>query len=167
MCAASCESNKLLLTLPDAAGKAKVRNQCKECKWGLAQENGLCGACGDTWHTISYEGLRADTNYMGRTLFIGNLQFDKYDEHRPQDLVSLVHGKFPEGEGKPAIINARARKGGLRGRHGYYRKVFKTFAHIKFQQVQHARRALDLLHESEDHGRRLKAYPAVVQGSYL
>ena len=149
-----CESNKLLLTLPDAGGKAKQ------------QVAAAVARCGDTWHTIAYERLREDTNYTDRTLFIGNLRYDKYDYFKDQALVSLVHGKFPEGEEKPAIIHARARKGGRRAPHGYYKKVFRTFAHIQFQQVQHARRALDLLHESEDHGRRLKAYPAVVQGSW-
>ena len=103
--------------------------------------------------------MREDTTYTDKVLFIGNLQHDKYETTRPgghaaPDLEFLVHSKIPDAE----IIPTRLGRGG-----GGEPGVNKTFGHVEFKQVKDALLALDRLHESEDHGRYLRAYPAVVR----
>ena len=142
---------------------------------GAAQRNGLCikcfkeaanltwsDVCGDRWPDYVWP----DTQYMPRTLFIGNLPYD----WEAKDVTSWIHQIV---DIQPDCFWVHPK----RGRHWAWNKVFKRFAFVDFDLVFSALKVLDEAtrrelffqgREADDlpGGRRVAiVYPAVVRNS--
>ena len=181
-----CRQCWLNANCPDENGKAAPTCTTPNCGGylrtkGVAWRNNLCmrcfqqaakqtwsDVCGDRWPDYVWP----DTQYMPKTLFIGNLPYD----WEVKDVTSWIHQIAPylHTTGKPDCFWVHPK----RGRHWAWNKVFKRFAFVDFDLVCSACKVLDEAttreffffqgREADDlpGGRRVAIiYPAVVFNS--
>ena len=134
-------------------GPSLANQLCMSCFWTEAEK---------TWRSVLPD-LPEDIEFEDTTLFIGNLDY-KCEAHEVEALVRHELGRRSD---LPDNFAVRLAKGGLQGDHGINKKVFKHFAHIKFDIVDDAYKMLRKCSGLYFRERELKVHPAVKRGTCM
>ena len=131
------------------------------------RSNQLCKACfteeeQKTWHTIC-PLLSKEYGWTDKTLFLGNLNY----KCEKLDLEVFVRQQLERPPDLPDNFKVKLVRGGLQGDHGAPKKVFKHFAFVICDLVAVAYLLLQKCDGVEFQGRKVKAHPAVIPGSWM
>ena len=162
-------------------------DRCKKCgtpvrQHGLARYFNLCQKCyikqkaidsieeAKTWSDVlgdlaPFEFELEGRKYSHSTVYVGNIDYKITSEALwalVDDWCMAFSGRLAlEDDRKDnSIINVKRCKY-LRGGHGLWNKLFKTFAYVEFAQVKHAKSFYEYVDGATHRGRRLVAYPAL------
>ena len=76
-----------------------------------------------------------------------------------RDVVNNIVG---DGDSLRHTPRLRRGKGQLKGKHGVYEKVYKTFAFAEFKNADDAKAVMEKIHGFQLDGRAVVAHPAVI-----
>ena len=147
--------------------------ECSNCRgWlrrkGPARKEALCQKCFEesvpdeseslpkTWREACQEVLDPDTNYSRSTLFLGNLHWSTFTSER-----DVVNNIVRDGGTLRRMPRLKRGKAQLKGMHGVWWKVYKTFALVEFEKFDDAKAVLERVNGFPFDGRAVVAHPAV------